>query len=122
MMHMGILNMKSAHINAVKPQYRQYRRETARGPARGEFKDFRQAQCIGEYGAGFFVPVVKIAGDHQWRVVRNHFPDAIVQCPELCMPAAFEQSKVDTNAMQVIFPLRNADFTMQQAAAFETVC
>ncbi len=122
MMHAGIFDMKSTHINAVEPQYRQYGREAACSPTRREFKDFRQIQRVGEYGASFFVPVVKITGDHQRRVAWNHFPDAIVQRSELCMPAALEQSKVDTNAMQVIPPLRDADLTMQQAAAFKTVC
>ena len=89
-MHATVLDMKSTDINAIKPQYRQYGGKTARGAARGVFEDLRQAECVGEYGAGFFVPIVKITGDHQRSMVRHHFSDAIVQRLELRMSAPLE--------------------------------
>src|SRR5882724_2400859 len=84
----------------------------------------KHVMCIqfgGQYPTQLIAPIVEITRDNKWYIRRNFIVHIIDQCLYLCLAAFCEQPEMQAQTMHR-FLLCQFDFTMQEPAAFKTMC
>src|SRR5258708_2915605 len=113
-MHVRVVDVELARVDAVEPEDRQNGRERSRRPALNFLEHFVNARFVGEEAVALAPPVVEISGNDQGGVSGNRGADALGQRADLPLPAALEKSQVDVDAMQVRPALRQLDLAMKE--------
>ena len=80
------------------------------------------AELVDERPVRLVAPVVEVAGDHERRVHRHGFADALAQRLDLPLPAALEQAQVNVDAVERRPARAQPDLAVEQAAALERMC
>ena len=118
--HLGVVDGKPAHVDAVEPEERQPRREAARRTAAVVAEHFDQPELGGEPLADAVAPVVEIAGDDERRVLGHVLDDPIDQRVQLLAPSALDQREVHAQAVHRDPGGGNLHLAMQQPRGFRT--